>query len=161
MAFAKKGVRKIELNGVTYGYKIARIKSESDWRSEENTLDERFMQHAKYYGLGDVKDAAINIVIFLTSHHTSNLFIKIYTLIVDGFMGPEQVLKITPNHISQLICKGLENGWDPNKKKDYRLIFAHKTNNGKVSVLFQIPDIDPGVTHSMNLKHPIEIELND
>ena len=63
MAISKKGSRKITVADVNYLYKVSKLKKKSDWREQQNELDETFMKYASYYGLGKVKDATINVVV--------------------------------------------------------------------------------------------------
>lgn len=158
MAFSKKGSRNIEIEGIRFLYKISKVKPKSDWRSEDNELDKTFMKYAKHYGLGDVKDATINIVIQSASNPSSSMFIKCHTLLVDGFMGQEQIIQIKPNQISQLIKKGLQNGWNPNKKGDYRLELVQKWTHEKKPVLLQLPNMNHDIKDYENLEQPIEIK---
>ena len=121
MAISKNGSRKIIVDEVKYLYKVSKIKNKSGWREQEDELDDTFMKYASYYGLGKVKDITINIVIQLMENPVSNMFIKFNTILVDGFMGAEQITQIKPKLISELINKGLNDGWKPSEKGDYRL----------------------------------------
>ena len=56
MSISKKGLRSISVDGIEYIYKVSKVKKKSDWRAQENELDETFMKYASYYGLGNVKD---------------------------------------------------------------------------------------------------------
>ncbi|WP_044208691.1 hypothetical protein [Flammeovirga sp. OC4] len=129
MAFPKKGSRNIEVDGIRFQYKISKLKPISDWRQEGNELNDNFKKYAQQYGLGSVRDATINVVIQSMDNSVSSMFIKCHTLLIDGFLGPEQVIQIKPNQVSQLIRKGLNDGWNPNKKGDYRLELAQKWTN--------------------------------
>jgi len=161
MAFPKKGTRKIEVENNLFIYKISKLKKKSDWRTQENELDDKFIQYANFYGLGSVKDATINIAIQLASNPISNMYIKCYTVIVDGFMGPEQIIEIKPNMISQLIKKGMNNGWNPEKEGDFRMELAQKWTNKKTPVILQLPNTNQIVKDYENVEKPIEIEINE
>lgn len=91
MAIAKKGTRNIEVNGIQFLYKVSKIKKKSDWRQQENELDKSFIKYAQHFGLGMVKDATVNIVVQLAHNPVSSIYVKCHTLVVDGFMGPEQI----------------------------------------------------------------------
>jgi len=159
MAFPKKGSRTIVVDGINYLYRVSKIKKKSDWRSEDNELDSTFKSYAKYYGLGSVKDATINIAIQLKTDPVSAMYIKFHTLIVAGFMGPEQILEIKPNQVAQLIQQGLNIGWNPNAKGDFRLELAQKYMDEKKPVILQLPNMNETVTGYENLDRPVEIEL--
>ena len=161
MAFPKKGSRHIEVDGISFIYKISKIKPKSDWRQEDNELDENFMKYAQYYGLGSVRDATINIAIQSMDDSISIMFIKCHTLLVDGFLGPEQIIQIKPNQVSQLIRKGLNDGWNPNKKGDYRLEVVQKCTNEKKPVILQLPGMNENISDYENLERLIEININD
>lgn len=118
MSLSKKGSRSIEVNGIKYHFKVSKVKKKSDWRKQSNELDETFMKYASYYNLGNVRDATINVVIELASAPASRMLVKIHTLIVDGFMGSEQIISITPKLVEQLTKNSLTDGWDPHKKGD-------------------------------------------
>lgn len=159
MAFPKKGTRQIEVDGILYHYKISKVKHKSDWRAEENELNEEFMKYASYYGLGEVKDATINIAVQLAEQPVSGLFVKIHTLIVNGFMGPEQIIEITPFMVTKLIRKGLKEGWNSSGKGDYRIVLAQKSTKERTPVILQLPSMNEGADSYKNLEKPVEIEL--
>lgn len=123
MAISKKGSRNIDINGVVYLYKVSKVKTKSAWRNHQpkDKLSKEFLKYANYYGLGQVKDITINIVIQLKNNPVSNYYIKIHSILVDGFMGAEQTLQIKPKLISALIMKGLEEGWNPSEKGNYSI----------------------------------------
>jgi hypothetical protein len=160
MAFSSKGIRLIVVNGFRFNYKISKLKKKSKWRKEVNELDETFMKYASHYGLGMVKDATINISVQLTSDPVSNMFVKCHTVLVDGFLGPEQIIEITPKLISNLIKRGLEDGWSPEKKGDYRMELAQKMMNGRKPVILQLPNMNEHISDYENLERPIEIIIN-
>jgi hypothetical protein len=157
MAISKKGSRKIIVNEITYLYKISKIKKKSDWRVQKNELDEEFMKYAHYYGLGKVKDITINIVIQSMNNPVATLFIKCHTILVDGFMGAEQITQITPKLIVRLINKGLENSWNPSIKGDLRINIIEKKFKDKKSLIFELPNINPPLENYENMKNLIEI----
>lgn len=161
MAFPKKGTRKIEVEGNQFFYKISKLKKKSDWRLQENELDEKFMKYASHYGLGMVKDATINIAVQLASNPISNMYIKFHTVIVDGFMGAEQIIEIKPNMISRLIQKGMNDGWDPERQGDFRMELAQKWADQKAPVILQLPNMNEDVGDCENLEEPIEIKINE
>jgi len=159
MAFSKKGSRNIEVNGIKFLYKISKIKPKSDWRIENNELEKTFMSYAKNYGLGNVRDSTLNIVVQSDENSFSSMFIKCHTLLVDGFLGPEQIIQITPKHISQLIIKALNNGWNPNQKGDYRLELVQKYTDKKKPVILQLPNMNQKLENYENLEYPTEIKF--
>lgn len=161
MAFSKKGSRSIELDGVKFLYKTSKIKSKSDWRSEDNELDRTFISYAKLYGLGNVKDATLNIAIQSATEPVSSMFVKCHTLIVDGFLGPEQIIQIKPNLVLQLINIGINDKWNPSKKGNYKLELAQKWIGKTKYVLLHLPNMDITIKDFKTLKRPVEIKLND
>jgi hypothetical protein len=159
MAISKKGSRKIIVDNIEYLYKISKVKQKSEWREQEDELDDIFMRYANYYGLGKVKNISINIVIQLKEHPISSFFIKFNTILVDGFMGAEQITQIKPKFISQLIHKGLNDGWKPNKKGNYRLNLLEKNTKETKKVVFQLPNMDEYLHNSENIEALIKTEL--
>ena len=51
MAISKKGSRKINVNGVEYLYKVSKIKKKSEWREQDNELNDTFTKYANYLSL--------------------------------------------------------------------------------------------------------------
>ena len=159
MAFPKKGTRKIEVEGYKFCYKVSKLKKKSDWRIPEKELDDKFSKYASYYGLGMVKDANINVAIQLISNPLSSMYIKCHTIIVDGFMGAEQIIQIKPNLISFLIQREINNGWNPETKGDLRIELAQKWIDKKTPVILQLPNMNNDIINYDNLERPIEIKL--
>lgn len=159
MAISKKGSRKITVTDVNYLYKVSKLKKKSDWREQQNELDDTFMKYASYYGLGKVKDATINVVVQAEESPTSHLFIKFHTLQVAGFMGAEQILEIKPAMVAQLIQKALKEGWKAEQKGDYRITLAQKWQENKKPVILQLPQMNEDAGNYENLERPIEIDL--
>lgn len=159
MALSKKGIRKITIDGKTYQYKISKIKKVSEWKEEDGQLNETFMEYAKYYGLGSVADAVINIIIQSTGFQISRIIVKIHTLLIDGFMGPEQITQVTPRLISHLIKIALEDNWNPQEKPDYRMELAEQNTKDKQPVILQLPKFNEDVKDYQSLNPPVEINL--
>ena len=160
MAISNKGSRKINVNSVDYSYKVSKINKKSDWRDQADELNDTFAKYAEYYGLGKVKDITINIVIQLKHKPVSNLFIKINSILIDGFLGPEQITQIKPKLVSELIGKGLNDGWKPSIKGDYRINILETKTKEKEPVILQIPNLNEGIENYQNLEKPIEIKIN-
>jgi len=159
MAISKKGTRKIVVNDIEYLYKVSKVKHKSEWRNQENELDDTFMKYASYYGLGKVADARINVIIQLMENPVSNMHIKIKTIVVDGFMGIEQISQIKPKLIAELIDRALQDGWKPSEKGDYRLNLLETTKD-KQPVILQLPNMNEGIEDYQNLEKPIEIKID-
>ncbi|MEM8886758.1 MAG: hypothetical protein AAGD28_02150 [Bacteroidota bacterium] len=161
MAISKKGSRKITVADIDYLFKVSKLKKKSDWREQQNELDETFMKYASYYGLGRVKDATINLVVQSTENPISHLFVKFHTLQVAGFMGSEQILEIKPAMVAKLIQKALNEGWKPNEKGDHRITLAQKWQENKSPVILQLPGMNEDADDYPNLDKPKEIDLGD
>lgn len=160
MAISKKGSRSINVNGVEYLYKVSKIKKKSEWREQDNELNDTFIKYASHYGLGKVKDITINVVIQLKDNPVSNFFIKVNSILVDGFMGAEQITQIKPKLIADLITRGLKNGWKPSLKGDYRINILETQTKDKEPIILQIPNMNEGIKNYQNLEKPIEIKIN-
>lgn len=160
MAISKKGSRILKINGEIYLYKISKIKKKSDWRDSKNELNENFIKIADYYGLGKVKDITINIVVQLRENPRSTFFIKIHTILVDGFMGPEQITQIKPQLVKQLIIKSLSDGWDPNEKGDFRLNILETKTKNKEPIFLLLPDQSLQILDYKKIHQLKEIKIN-
>lgn len=159
MAISKKESRKITVNGVEYLYKVSKIKKKSEWRKQENELNEIFMKQASYYGLGKVRDVTLNVIIQLKENPVSNFYIKIKTILVDGFMGAEQITQIKPKFISELVEKGLDDGWNPSIKGDYRIEMLETETKDKSPIVLQLPNMNEDIGEYANIEKPREIQL--
>jgi len=160
MAISKKGARTINVNGVEYLYKVSKIKKKSEWREQEEELNDTFTKYANHFGLGKVKDITINIAIQLKENPSSSFFIKINTILVDGFLGAEQITQIKPKFISELISKGLNDGWKPSLKGDYRINILETKTKEKEPMILQIPNMNEEIENYQNLEKPIVIKIN-
>lgn len=160
MAIAKKGSRSIVVDNVAYIYKVSKLKAKSDWRKEQDELDPVFMQYAAYYGLGEVKDATLNVLVQLKEQPVSNLYIKLHTVLVHGFLGPEQLVKIKPGMVRAFILRALEEGWDPATKGDHHLDIVQQKSKDNQPVILQLPNMNQGITDYKNLEKPVEIQIN-
>lgn len=160
MAISKKGARRIIVKDVEYLYKVSKINKKSDWRDQKDEVDETFMKYATYYGLGQVKDITINVVIQLMENPISSMFVKFQTILIDGFMGAEQITQIKPNLIAQLILKGMKDGWQPSKKGDYRMNIIEQYTKDKKPIILQLPNMNEKIDDYQNLKKPFEIKIS-
>lgn len=160
MAIAKKGLRTIEVNGKSFVYKISKLKKKSDWREDKGELNEDFLKYARYYGLGEVKDASLNIVIQLKEEAGSRILVKFHTLLVAGFLGPEQMLQITPKLVKRCIEIAYENGWNPKDKPDYYLELAQQLKDKK-PVLLKLPTFPEPPTDYKNIDEPTPIFIHE
>lgn len=161
MAIAKKGTRKIIVKGEKFLYKISKYKTVSDWRASNNELNSTFMKYATQFGLGQVKDIVFNIVIQHLENPVSTMCIKCESILVDGFMGPEQLLKIQPNFIAEQIKQALENGWNPLQKGDYRTSVKHEDTLSESPVILQLPDFNEGADEEYDsVEKPNELKFD-
>ena len=159
MALAKKGTRRISVGQTEYIYKVSRIKKTSELRSGEKELEETFLKFARYYGLGQVMDAVINIVVQLEDNPSSSLFVKCKTIIVDGFMGFEQVLSIKPSLVAGLITQAMEEGWNPERRGDYRMNVAQCFEKGASPQVLLLPEIEQSTGEYGNVVRICEVNL--
>ncbi|MEL6672824.1 MAG: hypothetical protein AAFR61_11555 [Bacteroidota bacterium] len=161
MAIAKKGSRNITVDGIAYRYKVSKIKKKSGWREQVDELDETFMKYARYYGLGEVRDITLNIVAHLEENPASHLFVKIQTVLVDGFLGPEQLTQIKPQMVARLIRQGLADGWKPAEKGDARLLLLETQDQQKKPVLLQFPDDGQTIEDYQPLDQVVRVEVEE
>lgn len=156
MAFSKKGSRKIEVNDQSFIYKISKPKPRSTWYKDESKLDNTFLQYAQKFGLGRVQDVIIYLVIQSISE-VSTLHIKCHTVLIDGFLGPEQILQIKPALVSKLIVIALQDGWEPEKKGDHKMEIIHQQTKEHRPVILQLPNMNENIDDYDNIERPIEI----
>lgn len=161
MAISKKGLRKITVNDCCFVYKVSKGKDLSDWRDSKNELDTTFQKHANRYGLGAVKDINFNIVVQSKERAQSKLLVSIKTILVDGFLGPEQTIQIKPQQIASLITKALKEGWNPHIKGDYKLSLQDNDTNEKTPVILQLPNMNEDLTDYENIDRAIDLKIND
>lgn len=160
MSISKKGTRKIIVDEIEYLYKVSKPKKKSDWREQENEVNETFIEYASYFGLGKVKDITINIVVQLYNKPVSSLFVKCHSILIDGFMGAEQIMQITPKLVSNLILEAINDDWDPFNKRDYRMNIVEQNSKNKEPIILKLPDMGKEVGNYQNLDKPYEIKLN-
>ncbi|WP_338794172.1 hypothetical protein [Bernardetia sp. MNP-M8] len=160
MAISKKGSRKINVNGIEYLYKISKIKAKSEWREQADELNDTFVKYASHYGLGQVMDITINIMIQLKANSVSNLFIKINSILIDGFMGAEQITQIKPKFIADMINKGLNDGWNPSLKSNHSINILETHSKEKEPIILQLPSMNEEIENYKNLETPVEIKIN-
>ena len=75
-------------------------------------------------------------------------------------MGAEQILKVTPKLISNLILEALDNNWNPAKKEDHRMNIVEKHSKNKEPVILKLPDLELEINNYQNIDKPYEIKLN-
>jgi hypothetical protein len=58
MGIAKKGSRRIDVDGVSYRWRVSRWRQLSDWKPADlELLDPRWLERGRGFGLVDVADA--------------------------------------------------------------------------------------------------------
>ena len=75
-------------------------------------------------------------------------------------MGDEQITQVQPKFISELITKGLNDGWKPFLKGDFRINIIETQTKEREPIILQIPDMNEGIKKYQNLEKPIEININ-
>lgn len=159
MAISKKGSRRINIDEIEFLYKVSKVKKKSDWRESNEELNDTFLKYASYYGLGKVKDITINIVIQLVENPVSNCFIKITSILIDGFMGAEQITRIPPQFVEDLTRKGLREGWNPSLKGDFRVNLLETQTKEHEPIILQIPNMNQEIENYQNIEKPVEVKI--
>ena len=118
MGMAKKGSRKLVVDGVSYRWRVSRPRRISAWRRAPELLDEKYLAIAEQYNLGEVADVVFYIPIEHYSNPKSKLLIRYFGLVVDGFLGIEQFSRIKPGLIADIIREASSRGWRPEQKGD-------------------------------------------
>lgn len=160
MSIAKKGSRKITVAEVDYQWRVSRPRRISDWRDECDLLDEVYCKIAAQYGPGQVADVVFNIPIELYREPKSKILAKYFGIIIDGFLGIEQVAQIKPGLVADIIRESLRNGWNPAAKDDYMVeIFERKPFKGSTEKLRPAVIVMPGINEASMLEYDNLIRL--
>ena len=121
MGIGSKGSRKLVVGEQTCRWKVGRPRKVSDWKAAElGMLDSRWEEHARQFGLGATADVVFNLVVEAFEQPASRLVIRIHSRVVDGFLGPEQLLRIGPRTVAGLVLKARAAGWNPVERGDMR-----------------------------------------
>lgn len=135
MAIAKKGSRKITVQGHIFRWRVNGYSIKSEWRSESKVLSEEYTEIAAKYGLGEIADITFHIPVELYESPASKIIIKCFGFCVDGFLGIEQLLEIKPKTIAAVIEHFLNEGWDPRNKGDRYIELYEQSNTNNPSIL--------------------------
>jgi hypothetical protein len=142
MGMAKKGSRKIDVDGTTYRWRVSHWRQVSDWQADAEFLDERFLQAARQFGLGDVAAVLFHVVIERHADPRSRITAKYHSFVVDGFLGFEQLAQIKPGFVAGLIRRCLGTGWDPAGRSSMEVeIFERVERDRRDAVLLSVQDI--------------------
>lgn len=97
MTMPRKGSRRIVVAGIPYRWHVSRWKRISGWSPASlELLDRRWLEQARRFGLGDVADVTFSIAVELWDNPVSRIRVRYYAMIIDGFLGPEQLTQIKP-----------------------------------------------------------------
>ena len=157
MSMAKKGSRKITVEGVDYRWGVSRYRLVSDWRIDTDFVGEKYVEIARRFGLGEVADVVFNIVIELYQDPKSRIRVKYFGLIIDGFLGPEQYTQIKPRLIAEIVEQSITNGWDPGSRGDYNLEIIENTGEKSRPAVLVLPGFNDDVVDYDNIVKPIRI----
>lgn len=157
MSIAKKGSRKITVNGTHYRWRVSRPRKISDYRSESNLLSEDYLNTARKYGLGDVADIVFNVPIELYESPGSKILMKYFGLCVDGFLGPEQFAQIKPSLIAEIIEESIKKGWKPEEKGDFHIELFENTGKKQRPAILVLPNMNEHMDNYDNLVKPVKI----
>jgi hypothetical protein len=137
MTLARKGSRAIVVGGVGYRFKISRWRKVSDWKpADAGLVDERWLEQARRFGLGDVANVRFGIAVELAERPVSKIIAGYHALVVDGFLGIEQFTRIGPSLIATVVEHALARGWKPSERGDFRLeIVENTTKPGRPALL--------------------------
>jgi hypothetical protein len=114
MSMPKKGTKKIVADGVTYRWRVSRWRRVSDWKPADlENLDAEWLERARQFGLGEMADVVFRVPIELHESPSSQLLVKYFAKVVDGFFGPEQFTQIRPSFVRRVIESARAAGWDP------------------------------------------------
>ena len=123
-------------------------------------LDEVYYKIAAQYGLGQVADVVFNIPIELYHEPKSKILAKYFGIIIDGFLGIEQVAQIKPGLVTNIIRESLRNGWNPSAKGDYMVeIFEREAIGGSAEKLRPAVNVMPGINEASMLEYDNLIRL--
>ena len=158
MGIPKKGARKLIVKDIEYRWRVSRYRLVSDWRIDTEIVDKKYLGVAKQFGLGDVADVIFTIAIERYNEPQSKLIVKYYGLIIDGFLGPEQLVQIKPSLVKTLILESLSHGWHPGQKGDFTLDLFENTGSKLRPAILVLPGINDSIRDYENLIKPIKLE---
>ena len=158
MTIPKKGSRKISVDGVDYRWIVSKYKIISDWRKETELLDEQYLQAASKFGLGDVADVVFGIAIELAENPVSIISAKYFGLVVDGFLGIEQLVSIKPKLISEIIQYSIKAGWNPNVRGNHVLEIVENTKEKHRPALLLLPGFGNNIKNYDNHVKMVQIK---
>ncbi|MBK9001161.1 MAG: hypothetical protein IPM35_36025 [Myxococcales bacterium] len=148
MTLAKKGARKIVVAGVAYRWHVSRWRRVSDWTpARAGLVDEGWLDRAEKLGLGRVADVTFTIAVERYDRPASKLLTTYHALVVDGFLGPEQLTRIQPRLVGRIVAHAVESGWDPGGSRDFRMEIVENSGKPHRPALLVVPGVvqdDPG-----------------
>lgn len=128
--------RKIHVNGQDFRWRIQGKEYCNDYYIDKNAVDSKFLEIAQRYGLGSVRNIILHVTIKLYNKAVSTIHVQYHGISIDGFMGPEDSLQITPKIIANIIQESIHYGWHPKQKKDFTFeFFEQRASKTKPAVL--------------------------
>jgi hypothetical protein len=139
---AKKSSRKLVVDDVAYRYKVSRWRRISDWKpARAGLVDERFLARARAFGLGSVCDVTFTIAIELFEEPVSKTIVTYHAHVIDGFLGPEQITRIQPALVAELVRQSLASGWRPSERGELRLDLVENGDSPARPGLLVLPGV--------------------
>jgi hypothetical protein len=140
MPIAKKGSRRIVVDGVAYRWRVSPWKRLSSWTPPDvGLLSQTWVEQARRVGLGDMADVAMNVTVEASENPSSRLRVRYAAKVVDGFLGFEQLSSITPSLVRFVIAQARGAGWDPAKAGDHRIELVENLEGEKRPALLALP----------------------
>lgn len=140
---ARKGSRKIVVDGVAYRWQASRWKQKSERHSPaDGSLDPQWLAVARQFGLGGVIEVSFTIGVELYDRPMSKIRATLCSHVVDGFLGYEQTTRITPRMVRMLIEQALSDGWDPTGRRNYEVTLVEHQDEPTQPALLVLPDTD-------------------
>lgn len=158
MTMPRKGSRKIVLAGIAYRWHASRWRKISGWSPASlELLDPRWLEQARRFGLGDVADVAFTIAVELYDKPVSRIRVQYYAMVVDGFLGFEQLTQLKPRLVRTIIERALASGWSPDKSGDFSLEIVENTGQERRPALLVLPGLNNDIEGYENRMVPIRI----
>jgi hypothetical protein len=158
MTMPRKGSRRIVVAGTAYRWHVSRWRKISGWSPASlELLDPRWLEQARRFGLGDVADVTFNIAVELHDEPVSRIRARYYAMIVDGFLGFEQLTQIKPQLIRTILERALAAGWIPDKRGDFSLEIVENTGREWRPALMVLPGLNDDIEGYENRMIPIRV----
>jgi len=152
--------RKIHVNGQDFRWKIQWKECCSEPYIDASAVDPKFLEMAQRYGLGSVINIILHATIKLYDKAVSTIHVKYHGISIDGFMGLEDKLQITPKIIANIIQESMQYGWHPKQKKDFTFEFFEKRISKAKPAVLVLPNFNEDIGDYDNIINVVKLDID-